>query len=154
MNFVTFTRYIKEQKGAVSEISYPYRTVDVPCPPSSSLPPVAPYTSIQTVYKITPGDVRSMENAVATYGAITAIVEVLPDFVFYHYGVYTNPSCTGSLLSHVVTIVGFGKTNKDESYWVVKNSFGGDWGEGGYFKMARGINMCGIEANAAFAALA
>ena len=33
-------------------------------------------------------------------------------------------------------------------YWIVANSWSADWGESGYFKIRRGTNECGIEANA------
>lgn len=29
-------------------------------------------------------------------------------------------------------------------YWNVKNSWGGAWGNGGFFKIQRGKNMCAI----------
>ena len=41
--------------------------------------------------------------------------------------------------SHAVVIVGWGKdTIQDEivDYWIVRNSWGAGWGEGGYFKIA------------------
>ena len=43
------------------------------------------------------------------------------------------------MLSHAVSVVGFGASESGEEYWVVKNSFGMAWGEGGYFKMRRGV---------------
>lgn len=38
--------------------------------------------------------------------------------------------------------VGYG-FDESMKYWVIKNSWGSDWGDNGYFKMELGKNMCG-----------
>jgi C1A family cysteine protease len=55
-------------------------------------------------------------------------------------------------LLHSVVIYGWGsqKMIMDDKicnidYWIVKNSWGEQWGEKGYFKIRKGINCCGIE---------
>lgn len=45
---------------------------------------------------------------------------------------------------HSVVIVGWGTENETD-YWIVQNSWGGDWGDHGYFRIIREINECGIE---------
>ncbi len=42
-----------------------------------------------------------------------------------------------------LTIVGY-DSQCGVDYWILRSPFGEDWGQGGYFKMRRGINMCQI----------
>jgi len=45
-------------------------------------------------------------------------------------------------VNHAVLAVGYGVEN-GVPYWLIKNSWGADWGDEGYFKMEMGKNMCG-----------
>ena len=55
---------------------------------------------------------------------------------------YTSSKCPYSGINHAVTMVGYGTDSMD--YWIVKNSWGKDWGESGYFRLRRGNGTCGI----------
>lgn len=46
-------------------------------------------------------------------------------------------------VNHAVLAVGYGTENGTD-YWLIKNSWGAAWGDQGYFKMQRGVNMCGV----------
>ena len=52
---------------------------------------------------------------------------------------------------HAIKIVGWGtqknKIEKNVEYWTIANSWDTTWGENGYFRIKRGVNMCGIESN-------
>jgi len=47
--------------------------------------------------------------------------------------------------THAVLIVGYGSNQKEGKYWVVKNSWGPNWGEKGFFRIRRGVDTCAIE---------
>ena len=64
-------------------------------------------------------------------------------FMLYSSGVYSEPKCSRSRLNHAALVVGYG-TEGGKDYWLVKNSWGTDWGMDGYIKISRGDNMCGI----------
>lgn len=67
-------------------------------------------------------------------------------------GVFSGPC--GTKLDHGVAIVGYGKENDGTQYWIIKNSWGAEWGESGYIRMKRGIvakeGLCGISMRASY----
>ena len=68
-------------------------------------------------------------------------------FQLYAGGVVKSSHC-GTDLDHGVLVVGYGEEDGD-AYWLVKNSWGPDWGEDGYVKIARSNStsdpgVCGI----------
>ncbi|XP_069117431.1 uncharacterized protein [Argopecten irradians] len=52
--------------------------------------------------------------------------------------------CNPKELDHGVLIVGYGADQNGTPYWVVKNSWGPDWGEKGYYLVYRGDGVCGL----------
>ncbi|GAB2240857.1 hypothetical protein Droror1_Dr00021375 [Drosera rotundifolia] len=67
-------------------------------------------------------------------------------------GVYTG-NC-GTDLDHGVAAVGYGTTLDGTKYWIVRNSWGADWGEQGYIRLERGVSAkegkCGIAMEASY----
>lgn len=56
---------------------------------------------------------------------------------FRHYSDGIFDGECGTDLHHAVTIVGYGMSEEGTKYWVVKNSWGQNWGKGGYMKIKR-----------------
>merc|ERR1712032_1199472 len=83
-------------------------------------------------------------------GPIVVSFEPTEDFMFYNGGIYYSGPLPASRerewtkVDHAVLLVGWGE-ELGQKYWVVQNSWGKEWGEKGYFRIARGINDSGIE---------
>ena len=81
-------------------------------------------------------------------GPILALVSAKTHvFRFYSSGILDSTDCGQEELNHAVIIVGHGKENGLD-YFVVRNSYGTDWGEQGYAKIAAaptGHGFCGLQ---------
>lgn len=64
-------------------------------------------------------------------------------FMLYTSGIYMGTDCR-KLQNHAVCVVGYG-TENDTPYWIVRNSWGKSWGESGYIRMIRDVNVCNIQ---------
>ncbi|KAF0890528.1 hypothetical protein E2562_003743 [Oryza meyeriana var. granulata] len=75
-------------------------------------------------------------------------------FMQTYIGGVSCPYICGKHLDHGVLLVGYGSAGyapirfKEKPYWIIKNSWGENWGENGYYKICRGPhaqNKCGVD---------
>jgi cathepsin H len=83
---------------------------------------------------------------------VSVAFEVIDSFMLYKSGVFSDPGCHDSpqTVNHAVLAVGYGVNENGTPYWIIKNSWGANWGINGYFHMEMGKNMCGIATCAAY----
>ncbi|CAG9765400.1 unnamed protein product [Ceutorhynchus assimilis] len=94
-------------------------------------------------YQTIQPDESQLQQAVATIGPISAALDA-SNLQFYAGGVYRDDDCAVGRVNHGIVIVGYG-TESGRDYWLIKNSWGNQWGEGGYFKLIRNKgNQCNI----------
>jgi cathepsin L len=134
-------QYIISNGGIDTESSYPYTAEDGTCAFSTSNvgAKIGAYTDVNS------GDEKDLQTKVAGTPTSVAIDASHNSFQFYTSGVYNEPDCSTSQLDHGVLAVGYGHDQTGGDYWLVKNSWGTDWGLSGYIWMSRNNNnQCGI----------
>ena len=125
--------YVTEY-GLSSESDYPYAGRDERCSKPSS-----PTAKVNGTVKLTTNDASALMQAVATVGPVS--ISVAADtWGFYSGGVFDGSMGSGCDvdIDHAVQLVGYGKDSKSgKYYWLVRNSWGADWGEKGYIRVLR-----------------
>jgi cathepsin B len=125
----------------------PYTAKKSTCGPSCSTSNTysAQTGSIRTVGDATANGVLQMQLELLQGGPGVAAFTVYSDFQSYSSGVYVVSSQT-VVGAHAVSLLGWGVEN-NVPYWLIQNSWGPNWGMGGFGKIRRGTNEAGIEAN-------
>lgn len=67
----------------------------------------------------------------------------------YTGGVITSKSNCGTRLNHNIQLVGY-QAEGNGGYWIVRNSWGADWGEQGFIYIQEGENVCGVADEASY----
>ncbi|XP_055853688.1 cathepsin L-like isoform X2 [Episyrphus balteatus] len=138
-------RYIKYNSGINTEEVYPYKGVDgTTCNFDKS----KIEATDRGYVNLPQGDEAIMMEAVATVGPLAVVIDVNRESLqFYKNGVFNEPECHSGVEygRHAVLCVGYGSEENGAEYWLVKNSWGSTWGDGGFIKMSRNKdNQCGI----------
>lgn len=143
-------RWVYMAGGLSEEADYPYKAKEGSC----KQPPFAASVSSDicgtTSYK--GANAELMAWATIEQGPVTIGIDASGTaFQLYSGGVYSSTRCNGNRINHAVTVVGFGTDSANMPYWIVKNSWGPNWGLGGYINVQRGVDMCGVERDTQYA---
>jgi len=140
--------YVKKNKGIDTEKSYPYEGEDDTC----RYKPKNKGAEDTGFVDIPKGNEKKLQQAVAKVGPVSVAIDAShTSFQMYKSGVYNEPKCSSSNLDHGVLAVGYGSAKKGGAYWLVKNSWGTNWGMQGYIMMSRNKhNQCGIATMASY----
>ena len=88
--------------------------------------------------------VEAIQREIMEHGSVAASFWIFSDWKPQNWTVYHRSKTAFWKDGHVVRIIGWGSEN-GEDYWLIANSHGTGFKEGGFFKMRRGINECNIE---------
>jgi len=139
-------KYIIAVKGVDTEASYGYTGREGTC----HFSPANVGATIASFRDVARGSESGLQSAVTGQPVSVAIDASQRSFQLYKSGVYYEPHCSSSSLDHGVLAVGYGSDGGN--YWIVKNSWGTGWGQGGYIQMSKDRqNNCGIATQASYA---
>ncbi|MEA3032514.1 MAG: hypothetical protein QOH86_530 [Sphingomonadales bacterium] len=117
-------------KGIVDEACFPYTPGDQACRLCSD----ATSRTVKIKAWSSLGTIAEMKTWLSTRGPLIGCFAVYDDFRAYKSGVYRHLS--GALLGgHCICVVGY---SDSDGAWIIRNSWGPDWAEQGYGRIAYG----------------
>ncbi|KAI0978887.1 hypothetical protein GJ496_001270 [Pomphorhynchus laevis] len=151
----TCFQYVNEVKGLSAMKNYKFTASNNQCQSNITRVDIP----IESITYINEGNDDDLMDALINVGPIAVAIDAnSPKFMSYRKGVYSNDLCSAENINHAVLLVGFGETEFNDEiyrYWIIKNSWTQNWGEGGYGKILRNYNnTCGISSYACFPVIA
>ncbi|RXG51751.1 putative cysteine proteinase [Armadillidium vulgare] len=136
---------IEDLGGLETERAYPYEAVNDKCNLDPKMIKVKVNGSVEL-----PEDEDKMKSWLVKNGPIS--IGINANALQFYVGGVSHPFkflCNPDSLDHGMLIVGYGVhitkyLHRYQPYWIVKNSWGDDWGEKGYYRVYRGDGTCGL----------
>jgi len=131
--------------GLESEDEYPYEGIEEQCHFDKKLAKATVNGSLEL-----PEDEQQLAQWLVANGPIS--IGINANALQFYWGGVSHPPhflCNPNGLDHGMLIVGFGThttkyLHRHQPYWLIKNSWGPDWGEHGYYRVYRGDGTCGL----------
>ncbi|KAF2295347.1 hypothetical protein GH714_032627 [Hevea brasiliensis] len=133
-------QFILQNGGIDTEQDYPYLAVDGTCDPTKVNNKAVTIDGLRMLF-------LSMRKLCRKLWQINlSVLQLKPAACLCSS---TSRGECGSALDHGVVIVGYGTDQNGMDYWIVRNSWGRDWGENGYIRIQRNVvdtyaGKCGI----------
>jgi C1A family cysteine protease len=134
------------EEGTAREVLYPYTAVKDTC---DAYPVAARLTSWQWINptgQATNAYNDQIKSFIYTYQKpVSCRMNVYNSLFSYQSGIYHHLRRESIAGGHFVLIVGWGQSRRVK-YWIVKNSWGTDWGEDGFFRIKMNDSSIGTYA--------
>jgi C1A family cysteine protease len=125
--------------GIAHERDFPYVPRQLTCSADQrALPPAVKVTRWRRLDGQGQGDAER-KKAISGRGPVIGGMNVHSDFGWYKGGIY-RPTTTEIVGRHAIAVIGY---DDEKGFWIIKNSWGAGWGEGGWAKI--GYGSCGID---------
>lgn len=128
--------------GLDLETNWPYRQTDNDCHAQRGDMHVSYAPDWYTI----PGDETLMAYIMQTEERwVSACLDAAPFAYYQGFDIIRAESGCSQQPNHAIVLVGFGTCPETGvKYWIVRNSWGIDWGNGGYCRIQRDASACGL----------
>ncbi|CAG2177644.1 unnamed protein product, partial [Oppiella nova] len=148
-------KYVYENKGINGVDVYPYTGKKDKCGYNVAN---RVDVNVREGQRLESGKDNDLAAAIYNYGPVAIAVHTTDDmlaFNLFHWvfigtgilvylsirkGIFNDPKCNPNDVNHAVVAIGYHK-----DYFIIKNSWGPEWGEGGFIRISRSkLNNCGV----------
>jgi len=149
-----FSLMVYDKRLPMHESFYPYKTRanGAYCPAKKPYKIGARITRFHFTGR---GDEETLKKLVAEHGAVVVVTTTDVNWENYRGGILdicqsndiNKPPPNGLHSLHALAVVGYGSEvvmGRLKDYWLLKNSWGKNWGDKGWIKLERGVGRCGI----------
>jgi len=133
-----------ESHGLYSYEAYPFIAASESCMHPSMTKELQPGL-IRGFVNVPGHDENALMDALSQQPVAVAVNAQYGGPIQFYTGGVIHTTCS-SQLDHAVLAIGYGTDPSGLAYWLIKNSWGPNWGEEGFFRLQRGRELCGITA--------